>query len=87
VCRNKAILVAPYENLRLARYLDSSTTDFVARATPRRAAPVLRPQQNSDCGFLDQLRCSVCIRVVLLEAASIHWSAGCLRTASNGSVL
>jgi len=57
-CHNKAIRVNPYEVLRLARFLDISTTQFIECHTEA-GGTVLRPKENGDCGFLGEHGCSV----------------------------
>jgi uncharacterized protein len=57
-CRNKAIRVSPYEILRLARHLNLSTTEFIARHTEA-GSTVLRSKENGDCDFLGEHGCTV----------------------------
>ena len=82
-CRNKAIRVSPYEILRLARYLDLSTTEFIERNTEA-GGTVLRTKENGDCGFLGE-RGVGCIRIGPWLAGFILWRAGSRPTEWNPS--
>ncbi len=57
-CHNKAIQVGPYEALRLARRLGSTTTDFLARYTEPGTA-VLKNKPDGSCVFLAPSGCGV----------------------------
>jgi uncharacterized protein len=59
-CHHKAIRVFPYEILRLARHLDMTTTDFIARHTEA-GGTVLRTSEENDyaCIFLNARGCGV----------------------------
>ncbi len=55
-CRDKAIMVNPYEAARLARGLGMSTTRFLAEHTE---GVYLRRRENGDCVFLVEGGCTV----------------------------
>ncbi|MFZ2054729.1 MAG: YkgJ family cysteine cluster protein [Candidatus Aminicenantales bacterium] len=57
-CFNKAIRVAPYEALRLARNLGITTTDF-HRTCTEEGGIVLRNKPDGSCIFLDSRGCGV----------------------------
>jgi len=57
-CRNKAIRVAPYEALRLARNLGVTTTEFYRSYTVERGA-FLRDKPDGSCIFLNARGCGV----------------------------
>ena len=57
-CRNKAILVNPYEVLRLARRLGLSTTESISSQTEA-GGTVLRSAEDGNCVFLNDRGCSV----------------------------
>lgn len=57
-CQNKAIRIAPYEALRLARNLKIATTE-VYRAYTEEGGIILRNQPDGRCIFLDSRGCGV----------------------------
>lgn len=57
-CHNKAIRVAPYEALRLARNLKITTTE-VYRAYTEEGGIILRNKPDGSCIFLDSRGCGV----------------------------
>ncbi|MGA8007284.1 MAG: YkgJ family cysteine cluster protein [Burkholderiales bacterium] len=57
-CRNKGIMLNPYEVLRLARNQDLVTTDFIARFTER-SGTKLKQRDDGSCVFLGAQGCGV----------------------------
>ena len=57
-CHNKAIRIAPYEALRLARYLKTTTTE-VYRLYTEEDGTVLRNKPDGSCIFLGSRGCGV----------------------------
>ena len=58
-CHNKAIRVAPYETLRLARRLGISTTDFIKTYTEGGGTVLCTRGDDRACIFLEQHGCGV----------------------------